>query len=1242
MRKKEICVAVKPPTRLEQFTMRLLIFCGLCWMLFFLIWFFKPAHIGFAPLWVLLTLALLFKLLKMLHEWYHYWDLSTTPPPVLKKAWTVDVFTTACSGEPFNMIDRTLRAIQAITYPHKAYLCDESNNPALRSLCESLGVIHVTRLDKTDAKAGNINNALKRAVGEVCVILDPDHEPVPHMLDRLLPYFEDGGVGFVQSVQAYSNQGESLVARGAAEQTYHFYGPMMMCMNSYGTVQAIGANCAFRRAALDSIGGHAPGLAEDMHTAMQLHAKGWTSVYVPEILTRGLVPASLSAYYAQQLKWSRGTFELLFRVYPLLRKQFTWRQQLHYFLLPVYFLFGLITLIDLSIPVAALLLARTPWSLDMGRMALIYLPLLALSIGIRRFSQRWLLEPHEQGFHLPGGMLRTATWWVYLLGFVYAVFRVKVPYIPTPKQDEHRNHWLLSVPNMLAVFISLSAIVYGLSLDWSPYSLSMAGFALLNAALLSVVVISSQQQLGSDIQAKIPWKRVLTPLLETWYRTHRGLRYSSMFVLLLIALVFWGYKAKDDSDQSPTTNALAKRGGFYIGIQSSAQQKQQLPGMHPQNANPFDIVSFEDNAAPNALSKRLDSIRKRASLPFFTWHPSDRCSDFCAAVLRGKKDEFLGSYAKAFLDFGDPIMLSFALDSTNTTRQTPMDPALYRKAWQYISLFFLRQGVSNVTWVWAPSLPINMAFYPGDDVVDWIAPCCFDSHEEPLAFAFFRSRYAAARVALSSVQKPILLALPSVQESAPDLTDFVNSNAELGGLLFPASATNAVVYDSLRESIRAQSMHQKPYLYPTALFLEKKNPPTNQRYLQKTPQGFALLVDGKPFYMRGVAYNPAHDWRDGNTPLTRQQLEHDFKAIKEMGANTLRRYGPGFYDRNILNIAKEYDLKVLYGFNFDPKKDYACDTLQLLEYRKQVIDQVLRYRDYPAVLGWVLGNETWGLLKQQFGAPYLTVVRRNYLRMIEHLAQEIHKLDPNHPVFTCMEHAGYQLGAELTALRLDAPSLDAVGINSYYKPLISAVHETVQKMAPERPYFVSEFGPNGYWDKDYNLLAEGRLHEQSELEKADWYQRQWLAYILPYRGDNLGGVAYCWSDRYEGSETWFGLTDFKGRRKPSYYSLKACWTGNKANFMPSYSILMPPKMRRGGRYLIQAKGLASISENTDFTWSLLADEYMQPVDALTSQNPGEVLLTVPAKGKNLRLYLYADDKLGRVSTASAPIIINEK
>lgn len=55
------------------------------------------------------------------------------------------------------------------------------------------------------------------------------------------------------------------MATGAAEQTYAFYGPSQISFHGMGCAVAIGANCTFRRKALESIGGHDIGLAEAPH-----------------------------------------------------------------------------------------------------------------------------------------------------------------------------------------------------------------------------------------------------------------------------------------------------------------------------------------------------------------------------------------------------------------------------------------------------------------------------------------------------------------------------------------------------------------------------------------------------------------------------------------------------------------------------------------------------------------------------------------------------------------------------------------------------------------------------------------------------------------------------------------------------------------------------------------------------------------------------------------------------------------
>ncbi|MFD3001540.1 glycosyltransferase [Pontibacter toksunensis] len=560
-----------PLKRTEITTIRTMIVLGLVTLVIFLYWFFDEDHVGYDPLYWMLTTALGFKLLRTLHEWYHYFNVSKPLRPELKTDFKVDVFTTSYPGEPHSMIINTLTAIQQIRYPHTTYLCDEGDDPHLKEACRQLGVIHVTRTDKKDAKAGNVNNALRHATGDICLILDPDHVPAPEFMDEVLPYFEDPDVGFVQVVQAYSNNRESVVAYGAAEQTYSFYGPMMMGMNSYGTVQAIGANCTFRREALDSIGGHAPGLAEDMHTAMLMHARGWKSVYVPKILTRGLVPATLASYYKQQIKWARGTFELLFTVYPKLFGSFTWRQKIHYLTLPLYYLFGVFNLIDFLIPILALVLAEFPWYVSLGEFLVMFGPFFIISVCIRHYAQRWLLEKKENGFHLFGGILRTGTWWVFCLGLVYSILRIKVPYIPTPKDDKPKNNIILSLPNIIVCALSLWAIyyyqiTYGYLL-YNPYVQMMAMFAFVNITILGSVVLIGQERLLASLQHKFfdapKLQPVLMPLRKNFGKSrhgfYNGIRRLALATTILATSVSIAFISAGDSAFHFLDKPLVKR-----------------------------------------------------------------------------------------------------------------------------------------------------------------------------------------------------------------------------------------------------------------------------------------------------------------------------------------------------------------------------------------------------------------------------------------------------------------------------------------------------------------------------------------------------------------------------------------------------------------------------------------------------------------------------------------------------------
>jgi len=448
-----------PVARWERWTLGILLFLGIQSVVLFAFWWFRAEHVGNVALFVLLSFATWYGISRIVIGWYDAFHVEQPAvrdaPPGLRVA----IFTTSSPGEPYAMFVRTLAALRDVAYPHTTYLLDDTHDPLFVALAAEMGAVHMELTGIPGAKAGKINAALGCTTEDFILVLDPDHIPFPNFLHRVLGFFDDPRVGFVQVAQPYYNAPRSFVARGAAEQTFSFYGPVMQGMHGTGTAVAIGANCTFRRAALESIGGHGIGLAEDLVTSIRLHAAGWRSAYVPEIVARGLVPEDLDSFLRQQLKWARGVYDVLFREYPRAFRRLTWHQRISYLMIGTYYLVGLTSLIYLAIPLLYLLTGAQPAAMFLADYVVHALPVGIFGVAIYRFVQRWLCDPvRERGWHWRGMLLKIGCWSVYLKGFALAVANVAVPYIPTAKERKRGKFFRLAAVPLTIVALSFATI----------------------------------------------------------------------------------------------------------------------------------------------------------------------------------------------------------------------------------------------------------------------------------------------------------------------------------------------------------------------------------------------------------------------------------------------------------------------------------------------------------------------------------------------------------------------------------------------------------------------------------------------------------------------------------------------------------------------------------------------------------------------------------------------------------------
>jgi cellulose synthase (UDP-forming) len=408
---------------------------GLMSMFNLMEWWFREEHIENLFLFIILSLFFGYGNIRIALIWINYLRIQKPKEvPVPEKNLHVAVFTTSSPGEPLSMFENTFKALKNLNYPHTAYLLDDTGDPAFKELAEEHGVVWLDLPNIPGAKAGKVNEALKRTKEDFILILDPDHIVFPNFLDQTLGFFQDEKVGFVQVSQGYYNMFRSFTAQGAAEQTYTFYGPTQMGLFGYGGAVAIGANCTFRRKTLESIGGHATGLSEDLNTSIRIHSKGWKSIYNPVIVSRGLVPEDFTSYCKQQLKWARGVFEMLFDEFPKASKNLTFWQKLSYISIGTYYLVGPLTAFFIFIPLLFFTTKILPASMDFSQFIILGSPIVIIAILIYAHAQNFFCDTKtEKGIHWRGMVLKYSCWPVFTYAFYLSIINKQVPYIPTAK-----------------------------------------------------------------------------------------------------------------------------------------------------------------------------------------------------------------------------------------------------------------------------------------------------------------------------------------------------------------------------------------------------------------------------------------------------------------------------------------------------------------------------------------------------------------------------------------------------------------------------------------------------------------------------------------------------------------------------------------------------------------------------------------------------------------------------------------
>ena len=240
------------------------------------------------------------------------------------------------------------------------------------------------------------------------------------------------------------------------------------------------------------------------------------------------------------------------------------------------------------------------------------------------------------------------------------------------------------------------------------------------------------------------------------------------------------------------------------------------------------------------------------------------------------------------------------------------------------------------------------------------------------------------------------------------------------------------------------------FILLTAIFALNIN---NVKADDVTTSGRQILVNGTPYVIKGICYNPVPK---GSSSRSFSTLTEDLALMTEAGINTIRVYSPITYT-SVLDQINAAGIKVITSFGYNQGGSYDILSGTFINY-------VNTYKDHDAILLWELGNE------YNYHPEWFNNNIQNWYTALNNAAEVIHNNDPSHPAATAH---GDLPDASARSL---CPNVDVWGMNVYRWDNPEGIFSEWTAVS-SKPMYLSEAGADRYMTTAQSGYAQGENEE---------------------------------------------------------------------------------------------------------------------------------------------------------------------
>lgn len=405
---------------------------------------------------------------------------------------------------------------------------------------------------------------------------------------------------------------------------------------------------------------------------------------------------------------------------------------------------------------------------------------------------------------------------------------------------------------------------------------------------------------------------------------------------------------------------------------------------------------------------------------------------------------------------------------------------------------------------------------------------------------------------------------------------------------------------------------------------------TKKVELIQVNNGYQLLLNGEPYFIAGAG----------------SEIDK-IPILAASGANSCRTWStemPGFNAGEFLDMALANGLTVTMGLDVKKERlgfDYndSVAVKKQFDYLKQ---EVLKYKDHPALIIWGIGNE----LNLNYSNPKVWDAVNDIAKMIK-------EVDPNHLTTTML--AGIKK-YDVDEIAKRSPDLDFLSIQMYGD--LPNLQDRIKEAGYKGPYLVTEWGATGHWE--VATTQWDAPIEQTSKEKAESYIHRYRVAIEADSLDCLGSYVFYWGQKQERTPTWYGLFTEEGYPTETIDAMHFVWNGewpeNRAPQLDSLKLDSKTafeNIRLSKNQMYEAEVFIYNFENDTLTykWEVLHEskdlgvggDYESKPESLTGLINGsnhKVQLKAPDKSGEFRLFVYVMDEQNKVATANIPFIVD--